>query len=206
MTAGPSVKSRRSPQTPPCAAGPVAAFLLAAFSLVAWAETPPPDAARLARRVALVAELLDEGAAREALMEARRLKKESFWKPDALNAISMRLENAERFAEKGDSASRSVPTPKTGFSPGAAFARAVVSFYRFAVSPGIGSRCALEPSCSQYFLIASRKHGLLGLPMIADRFVREPVVSAPDRPVILNQSGQPRHPDPVEDHDGWFSK
>ena len=86
------------------------------------------------------------------------------------------------------------------------FARCVVGFYRAAIGPAIGSRCALEPSCSRYFLQASRKHGLLGVPMTVDRFVREPVVSAPDRPWVLTDSGDWRHPDPVEDHDGWFSK
>ena len=72
------------------------------------------------------------------------------------------------------------------------------------VGPALGSRCALEPSCSRYFVHAARKHGLLGVPMTADRFVREPVVSAPDRPWVRNADGAWRHPDPVEDHDWWF--
>ena len=83
-------------------------------------------------------------------------------------------------------------------------ARRVVGFYRTFVGPALGSRCALEPSCSRYFVHAARKHGLLGVPMTADRFVREPVVSAPDRPWIRNAAGAWRHPDPVEDHDWWF--
>lgn len=182
------------------------ALLILSCPADAPAAPPAQDSRRLARRVALVEELLDENARDEALLEARRLREEPFWRPGALDALSQRLENAEKAAANAGSPAGSPPKRKKRFSPGDAFARAVVSFYRFAVSPGIGSRCALEPSCSQYFLIASRRHGLLGLPMIADRFVREPVASAPDRPVILNKSGQPRHPDPVEDHDWWFSK
>ena len=101
--------------------------------------------------------------------------------------------------------------PGVGVSPGAPrggiggwLARRVVGFYRAFVGPAIGARCALEPSCSRYFLLAARKHGLLGVPMTADRFVREPVVSAPDRPWVRNADGAWRHPDPVEDHDWWF--
>ena len=84
-------------------------------------------------------------------------------------------------------------------------AAGVVGFYRLFVGPAIGSRCVLEPSCSQYFLEAGRKHGIVGVPMVADRFVREPVVSASDR-WVRRPDGSWRHPDPVSDHDGWFSK
>ena len=89
--------------------------------------------------------------------------------------------------------------------PGAWLAAGVVGFYRLFVGPAIGSRCVLEPSCSQYFLEAGRKHGIAGVPMVADRFVREPVVSASDR-WVRRPDGSWRHPDPVSDHDGWFSK
>ena len=95
------------------------------------------------------------------------------------------------------------PAPRGGI--GGWLARRVVGFYRTFVAPALGSRCALEPSCSRYFVLASRKHGLLGIPMTADRFVREPVVSAPDRPWVRNEQGAWRHPDPVEDHDWWFA-
>ncbi len=82
-------------------------------------------------------------------------------------------------------------------------ARPVVWFYRKFVGPAIGSRCALEPSCSRYFLAASEKHGILGIPMIADRFVREPVESASSEWVV-DSNGNPRHPDPVSNHDFWM--
>ena len=79
----------------------------------------------------------------------------------------------------------------------------IVVFYRTAIRPSIGDRCSLTPSCSEYFRIASRKHGLLGIPMIADRLVREPsVVSAAARPLM--HDGHTTYADPVEDHDGWL--
>ncbi|MDD2235704.1 MAG: membrane protein insertion efficiency factor YidD [Kiritimatiellae bacterium] len=81
--------------------------------------------------------------------------------------------------------------------------RAVVAFYRFAVSPALGARCSLEPSCSEYFRQASAKHGLLGIPIQADRFMREPsVVSAAEKPVLIN--GKTRFADPLSDHDFWM--
>ena len=61
--------------------------------------------------------------------------------------------------------------------PGAWLATGVVGFYKLFIGPALGNRCVLEPSCSQYYLEASRRHGLLGIPMTADRFVREPVES-----------------------------
>ena len=81
--------------------------------------------------------------------------------------------------------------------------RLIVAFYRSQVRPAIGARCSLEPSCSAYFLAASRAHGLLGLPMMADRLVREPSVVAEARRPIPGD-GASRFADPVSDHDFWF--
>ena len=78
-----------------------------------------------------------------------------------------------------------------------------VSFYRHVIRPAIGSRCSLSPSCSGYFLQASRRHGWLALPMIADRLVREPsVVAQHEREVQMH--GETRIADPLSDHDGWL--
>ena len=75
----------------------------------------------------------------------------------------------------------------------------IVAFYRSQIGPAIGHRCSLQPSCSTYFLDASRQHGLLGVPLIADRLVREPgVVSAAAHPVPVN--GTIRYADPLSDH------
>ena len=73
------------------------------------------------------------------------------------------------------------------------------------MNPALGARCALHPSCSAYFLQAARKHGLLAVPIIADRFVREPVASHSDEWVTL-PDGRERHPDPLSDHDFWFAR
>jgi len=81
--------------------------------------------------------------------------------------------------------------------------RAVVAFYRFAVSPALGARCSLDPSCSEYFKQASAKHGLLGIPIQSDRFIREPsVISAAEKPVTVN--GKTHIADPLSDHDFWL--
>ena len=79
----------------------------------------------------------------------------------------------------------------------------IVSFYRAQIGPAIGHRCSLEPSCSAYFLEASRAHGPLGVPMIADRLVREPgVVQAAEHPVDVN--GTPHFRDPLAAHTFWM--
>ncbi|MCX6998175.1 MAG: membrane protein insertion efficiency factor YidD [Kiritimatiellaeota bacterium] len=79
----------------------------------------------------------------------------------------------------------------------------IVALYRRQIRPALGSRCALTPSCSEYFLEAGRQHGLLAFPLAADRLIREPsVVQAQEHPV---QTGaQTRYADPLAEHDGWL--
>lgn len=80
--------------------------------------------------------------------------------------------------------------------------RWVVAFYRRQISPAIGMRCSCVPSCSEYFLQACKKHGLLGFPMQADRFYREPsLVSERHNPVPYGN--ETRYADPLSDHDFW---
>ena len=214
----------------------------------------------LARRAALVGELLEEGAAAEAADETRALVAEA---PSATNALAVFAaelalcrasaeDAAEAFrtardprvfhvagalltlhfqrdrafrerndrlagqvalcrgswsdkdwAEARDLFAKSVPLrPARGM--GAWLAAGVVGFYRLCVGPALGDRCVLEPSCSRYYLEASRRHGLLGIPMTADRFVREPVASNSKRRIRM-PDGSWRHPDPVSDHDWWVS-
>lgn len=100
-------------------------------------------------------------------------------------------------------ARRLSPPPRRGLAARAA--GGFIWFYRSAISPALGARCALHPSCSAYFLEAARKHGLLAVPIIADRFVREPVASHSDEWVTL-PGGRERHPDPLSAHDFWFSR
>ncbi len=81
----------------------------------------------------------------------------------------------------------------------------LISLYRTQIRPAIGDRCSLQPSCSEYSRQAFAKHGLfLGIPMMADRFIREPgVVSAADHQVTIN--GRTLIADPLCEHDWWFS-
>ena len=96
------------------------------------------------------------------------------------------------------------PAGGKGTGWGALPGRWLVKFYRAQVGPAIGSRCDLLPSCSEYMLRASGAHGLLGIAIMADRFVREPsVVSAREKPVTM-PDGHVRYADPLEDHDFWM--
>lgn len=142
---------------------------------------------------ALFLTLDDDDDAREAnaaLYEQARLCSGSWRRPDWREARAILRRSAPR---------------RAGGGIGGFFASCVFKFYHFAVGPALGSRCALVPSCSRYFLEASRKHGLLGIPMITDRFVREPVASSSDR-WVRDDKGALKHPDPVSDHDWWFSE
>ncbi|MFH0920537.1 MAG: membrane protein insertion efficiency factor YidD [Fibrobacterota bacterium] len=79
----------------------------------------------------------------------------------------------------------------------------IVFSYRGLIRPAIGSRCSLTPGCSEYFLQASRKHGLLAIPMAADRLIREPsVVLNHEHEVIVGHDI--RIADPLSDHDQWI--
>lgn len=82
----------------------------------------------------------------------------------------------------------------------------VIRFYRSQISPAIGSRCVLEPSCSEYFHQAYCKHGAASIPMIADRLCREPNVSHEKKDPVVMPSGQIRYGDPLENHDFWMKK
>jgi putative component of membrane protein insertase Oxa1/YidC/SpoIIIJ protein YidD len=76
----------------------------------------------------------------------------------------------------------------------------LIRFYQDQISPAIGNRCSLVPSCSRYAQQAISRHGIGGIPMIGDRFVREPsVVAAQVNPVLEN--GHRRYRDPIEDHE-----
>ena len=81
----------------------------------------------------------------------------------------------------------------------------IAGFYRAHIRPAIGHRCSLEPSCSEYFRQACLKHGLLGFPMQADRFFREPGVAAEKTtPVAVGEVI--KYADPLSDHDFWMKR
>lgn len=94
------------------------------------------------------------------------------------------------------------PGPSWGSRPG----QWIVSFYRSQISPAIGARCSMLPSCSEYFRLASKKHGLLGVPILADRLVREPGVVNEAKDPVLDDHGHQRYRDPLESHDFWMEE
>jgi len=84
-------------------------------------------------------------------------------------------------------------------------ARWLIHFYQKQISPAIGSRCSLHPSCSHYATQALKTHGLTGIGAMADRFIREPdVVKYRKNPVKIN--GHTKFSDPLSDHDWWMKK
>lgn len=80
-----------------------------------------------------------------------------------------------------------------------------ITFYRTHIGPAIGDRCVLNPSCSEYFKQNLNAHGIVAVPMQADRFFREPdMAHRSDNIIIVN--GRIKHADPISDHDFWFDK
>lgn len=82
----------------------------------------------------------------------------------------------------------------------------IVRFYRAQISPAIGNRCTLDPSCSEYFHQAHCKHGAKSIPMIADRFIREPGINNEKTDPVVMPDGRIRYRDPIENHDFWMKK
>ena len=92
----------------------------------------------------------------------------------------------------------------TSFDPFQLPGKWIVRFYRTQISPAIGSRCSLDPSCSEYFRLATRAHGLLAFPIVADRFAREPSVVSAGEVLVERPDGTFRYADPLEAHDYWM--
>ena len=80
-----------------------------------------------------------------------------------------------------------------------------LKLYQSAISPVIGSRCSMYPSCSHYSILAIRKHGgLIGFTMSVDRLMHE-AEELQSGPIIEN-NGRYLIFDPVENNDFWWSK
>ena len=100
---------------------------------------------------------------------------------------------------KSDMESNKV-TNSSEYDPGTLF----VSFFKEYISPVDSDRCPSIPSCSEYSLLAFKKHGFfMGWLMTVDRLLHEgkeethlsPLVYANDRWKIY---------DPVENNDFWW--
>lgn len=82
--------------------------------------------------------------------------------------------------------------------------RGGVAFYQTQIGPAIGQRCSMHPSCSRYTVEAFNTQGVLGLPMMADRLIRESDhVAHRIRPIQID--GTEKYEDPVRDHAGRWS-
>lgn len=97
------------------------------------------------------------------------------------------------------------PPPWERRALGARIASAPVRFYQSQISPAIGQRCSMHPSCSAYCIEALREYGLVAIPMTADRLIRETDhVNYQKNPVQVN--GETKFYDPVSDHTFWFRR
>ena len=79
-----------------------------------------------------------------------------------------------------------------------------VRFYRHYISPVIGDRCPMYPSCSAYSIEAIKKHGFfIGIIMTADRLIHESdeMNLAP----LIQIGDELRAWDPVENNDFWWA-
>jgi putative membrane protein insertion efficiency factor len=80
-----------------------------------------------------------------------------------------------------------------------------ITFYQNYISPEIGDRCQMYPSCSSYALQAIKKHGcLIGSVMTSDRLIHE-ANETDHAPLIETKEGL-RYYDPVGNNDFWWSK
>ena len=79
-----------------------------------------------------------------------------------------------------------------------------VRFYQHYISPVIGDRCPMYPSCSAYSIEAIKKHGFfIGIIMTADRLIHESdeMNLAP----LIQIGDELRAWDPVENNDFWWA-
>jgi putative membrane protein insertion efficiency factor len=79
-----------------------------------------------------------------------------------------------------------------------------VEFYQRTISPVIGDRCPMSPSCSAYSIAAIKKHGFfIGLVMTADRLIHE--IDEQFLAPLLDEGGEYKSYDPVENNDFWWA-
>jgi putative membrane protein insertion efficiency factor len=80
-----------------------------------------------------------------------------------------------------------------------------IRFYQQYVSPVIGDRCLMYPSCSSYAVQAIKKHGcLIGSVMTSDRLIHE--ANETDQAPAIEKEGDSRYYDPVSGNDFWWHK
>ena len=105
---------------------------------------------------------------------------------------------------------KAVPAPVTAAGPSAVkegaleeIAAAPVRFYQRFLGPHWGRRCSYYPSCSNYALLAIRKHGaLVGSIMTFDRLQHES--NEARYSPLVRTGGEIRVYDPLENNDYWW--
>ena len=81
----------------------------------------------------------------------------------------------------------------------------LVTFYQKVISPVDGDRCPMYPTCSQYFLQATHKHGpAAGFVMTAGRLMHEP--DEKGYVPLAKVGNRLRFLDPVENNDFWWHR
>ncbi len=109
--------------------------------------------------------------------------------------------------DDGDSASYMEETPAqdTDVSSCGYFLIQAVRFYQEYISPVIGDRCQMYPSCSSYAIEAIKKHGcLIGSVMTSDRLIHE--ANETDYAPVIEIEGDYGYYDPVGGNDFWWYK
>ena len=79
----------------------------------------------------------------------------------------------------------------------------LLTFYQKVIGPVNGGRCPMHPTCSQYSVLAIRKHGpAVGILMTADRLIHE----SDERKFVplIKVGSRYRFDDPVENNDFWW--
>lgn len=80
-----------------------------------------------------------------------------------------------------------------------------IRLYQQYVSPVIGDRCQMYPSCSSYAIDAIKKHGcLIGSVMTSDRLIHE--TNETDHALLIEKEGDYGYYDPVSANDFWWYK
>ena len=151
-------------------------------------------------------------ASEDDLVLARQLWAEHDWKACLLECrrLESRSPDVEiirtfRRAVEAEIEKEASPVPRSRWRWAGVPVRLLVWVYRRAIRPALGDRCVLDPSCSEYALQAARECGWLGIPMMADRWVREASVIASGEIRFQNDEGQIRYADPITAHVGGKS-
>ncbi|MGZ3578024.1 MAG: membrane protein insertion efficiency factor YidD [Syntrophales bacterium] len=97
------------------------------------------------------------------------------------------------------------PAQETYISSCGYFLVQAIRFYQQYISPVIGDRCQMYPSCSSYAIEAIKKHGcLIGSVMTSDRLIHES--NETDHAPLIEKEGDYGYYDPVSSNDFWWYK